>query len=500
MQAYRSLEGRFSRLASIEDAIGILQWDAETMMPEGAGESRADQLATLKGMAHELLTSRETRDLLGEAARDQDPLNEWQRANLREMQRLYLHAAAVPGDLVEANAKAVSRAEMTWRSARRDGDFAQLKPDLAAVLSLQRQIGEAKGDALGLTPYDALLDAYDPGLRRARIDPLFAQLRAELPDLIRQAQAVQAERPPIRPLDGPFPAEVQRRIGEQVMRAVGFDFGCGRLDVSLHPFCGGSTGDVRITTRYDEGSFIGALMAVLHETGHALYEQGRPEGWRRQPVGLARGMTLHESQSLLVEMQAGRTMAFVSYLARVVREAFGGAGPAWDAENLHAICTRVQPGFIRVDADEVTYPAHILIRYDLETMLIDGSLRVDDLPAAFNEGVRDLLGLEVPDDRLGCLQDIHWPGGAWGYFPTYTFGAMAAAQLFDAACRTEPDILPFLGRGDFTPLRTWLRAHVHAKGSLLGTDELLEAATGRPLEAETYRTHLRRRYLEAEAP
>jgi carboxypeptidase Taq len=211
-------------------------------------------------------------------------------------------------------------------------------------------------------------------------------------------------------------------------------------------------------------------------------------------------MTLHESQSLLVEMQAGRTMAFVSYLARVVREAFGGAGPAWDAENLHAICTRVQPGFIRVDADEVTYPAHILIRYDLETMLIDGSLRVDDLPAAFNEGVRDLLGLEVPDDRLGCLQDIHWPGGAWGYFPTYTFGAMAAAQLFDAACRADPDILPCLGRGDFTPLRTWLRAHVHAKGSLLGTDELLEAATGRPLEAETYRTHLRRRYLEAEAP
>jgi carboxypeptidase Taq len=280
MQAYRSLEGRFSRLASIEDAIGILQWDAETMMPEGAGESRADQLATLKGMAHELLTSRETRDLLGEAARDQDPLNEWQRANLREMQRLYLHAAAVPGDLVEANAKAVSRAEMTWRSARRDGDFAQLKPDLAAVLSLQRQIGEAKGVALGLTPYDALLDAYDPGLRRARIDPLFAQLRAELPDLIRQAQAVQAERPPIRPLDGPFPAEVQRRIGEQVMRAVGFDFGCGRLDVSLHPFCGGSTGGMSASPRgmtraaSSEPSWRSSTRPAMRSTSRAVPKGG----------------------------------------------------------------------------------------------------------------------------------------------------------------------------------------------------------------------------------
>jgi carboxypeptidase Taq len=206
-------------------------------------------------------------------------------------------------------------------------------------------------------------------------------------------------------------------------------------------------------------------------------------------------MTLHESQSLLIEMQAGRSREFVTYLAPLLREAFGGTGSAWDAENLHRIYTKVEPGFVRVDADEVTYPAHILVRYEVEKALIENRMPIDDLPEAFNAGVRDVLGLAVPNDRLGCLQDIHWPGGAWGYFPTYTLGAMAAAQLFDAACRAEPDILPSLSTGDFTPLREWLRANVHAKGSLLSTDELLKAATGQPLTAEMYQRHLRRRYL-----
>ena len=495
MDAYRSLEARFARLASIEDALGILQWDAETMMPDGASEGRADQLATLKGLAHEILTASSTGELLDQAAQDQAGLSDWQSANLREMRRLYLHAAAVPADLVEANSRAVSRSEMAWREARRDSDFAKLRPYLREVLSLQRQIGQAKGEALGLSPYDALLDSYDPGLRQARIDPIFAELRSGLSDLIHAARARQEACPPVQELVGPFPTGIQRAIGEQLMRAVGFDFHRGRLDVSLHPFCGGSTGDVRITTRYDESNFFGALMGVLHETGHALYEQGRPEEWRRQPVGLARGMTMHESQSLLVEMQACRTPEFLSYLAPLAREAFGGQGDAWSADNLHRIATRVAPGFIRVDADEVTYPAHILVRYDVEKALILGRISIDDLPEAFNAGIRDLLGLEVPDDRRGCLQDIHWPGGAWGYFPTYTLGAMTAAQLFDAACRAEPDILPCLGQGDFTPLRLWLRANVHAKASLLGTDDLLVAATGRPLGADVYRTHLQRRYL-----
>ena len=495
MQVYHTLEERFARISSIEDSIGILQWDAETMMPQGAADSRSDQLATLKGIAHELLTARATSDLLDGANQDSDSLDDWQRANLREMRRIFLHAAAVPADLVEASSRAVSRAEMVWRDARQNGDFALLLPHLSQVLALQQQIGQAKGQALELSPYDALLDSYDPGLRQATIDPLFSELGAELPGLIEEAQERQKELIAIQPLNGPFPVDDQRRIGEQLMKAVGFDFTRGRLDVSLHPFCGGSTGDVRITTRYSETNFMSALMGVLHETGHALYEQGRPEKWRRQPVGLARGMSMHESQSLLIEMQACRSWEFVSYLASIVQEAFQGEGAAWKPENLHRILTKVEPGFIRVDADEITYPAHILVRYKLEKALIAGDLQIQDLPSAFNEAVKKHLGLTVPNDSLGCLQDIHWPGGAWGYFPTYTLGAMTAAQLFRAACQADADILPGLSKGDFAPLRAWLRANVHAKGSLITTDQLLVAATGRPLSAEVFRTHLRERYL-----
>jgi carboxypeptidase Taq len=495
MQVYHTLEERFARISSIEDSIGILQWDAETMMPQGAADSRSDQLATLKGIAHELLTARATSDLLDGANQDSDSLDDWQRANLREMRRIFLHAAAVPADLVEASSRAVSRAEMVWRDARQNGDFALLLPHLSQVLALQQQIGQAKGQALELSPYDALLDSYDPGLRQATIDPLFSELGAELPGLIEEAQERQKELPAIQPLNGPFPVDDQRRIGEQLMKAVGFDFTRGRLDVSLHPFCGGSTGDVRITTRYSETNVLSALMGVLHETGHALYEQGRPEKWRRQPVGLARGMSMHESQSLLIEMQACRSWEFVSYLASIVQEAFQGEGAAWNAENLHRILTKVEPGFIRVDADEITYPAHILVRYKLEKALIAGDLQIQDLPSAFDEAVKQHLGLTVSNDSLGCLQDIHWPSGAWGYFPTYTLGAMTAAQLFRAACQADADILPGLSKGDFAPLRAWLRANVHAKGSLITTDQLLVAATGRPLTAEVFRTHLRERYL-----
>ncbi|KAB1072769.1 carboxypeptidase M32 [Methylobacterium planeticum] len=494
MQAYRALESRFARLAALQDAAGILGWDAQTLMPEGAAGPRADQLAVLKGLAHDILTGPETVDGLAAAEDEAAGLGPWEGANLREMRRAWIHASAVPRDLVEASSRAVSRAEMTWREARRTADFPLLAPDLAEVLRLQREIGAAKGAVLGLAPYDALLDGYDPGLRRARIDPLFADLRTWLPDLVARARAAQAADASPQALDGPFPVDLQRAIGLVLMEAAGFDFTRGRLDISLHPFCGGATDDVRITTRYDESDVTRALMGVLHETGHALYEQGRPAAFRQQPVGAARGMSLHESQSLIVEMQACRTREFAGYLAPLLARTFGRDGGAWSADNLHRLYTRVEPGFIRVDADEATYPAHILLRYEIETAMIAGDLGVPDLPGAFNDGMRDLLGLTVPDDRVGCLQDIHWPGGAWGYFPTYTLGALAAAQLFRAARADEPDLLPALGRGDFTPLRVWLRRHVHAQGSLLETDELLAAATGAPLGTEAFRAHLEARY------
>jgi carboxypeptidase Taq len=279
-----------------------------------------------------------------------------------------------------------------------------------------------------------------------------------------------------------------------MMGVLGYDFERGRLDVSTHPFCGGGDNDVRITTRYDEADFTRALMGVLHETGHALYEQGRPQAWMNQPVGQARGMSLHESQSLLMEMQACRSREFIAFAAPQMRDAFGGSGPAWEAEALWRHYTRVERGFIRVDADEVTYPAHVILRYRLEKAMIADELPLADLPAAWNDGMQALLGVVPPDDRLGCLQDIHWPSGGWGYFPTYTLGAMTAAQIFDAANRAEPEILPAIGRGDFAPLVGWLRANIHGQGSRWETNELLTRATGRPLDAAVFKAHLRRRY------
>ncbi|WP_043351896.1 carboxypeptidase M32 [Methylobacterium sp. B1] len=494
MTAYQILEQRFARLAALEGAAGILGWDAQTLMPDGAAEARGDQLAILRGLAHGMLTAPEAAEELAAAEQGGD-LEPWAAANLREMRRTQAHATAVPRDLVEASSRAVSRSEMVWREARRDADFARLEPHLAEVLRLQREIGQAKGAALGLDPYDALLDGYDPGMRRATIDPLFADLTGWLPDLIARAREIQASRSAPLPLAGPFDVAVQRDLGLRLMEAVGFDFTRGRLDISLHPFCGGATDDVRITTRYDAADFGRALMGVLHETGHALYEQGRPAAWRNQPVGAARGMSLHESQSLIVEMQACRSRDFFTFLAPLLQAAFGRSGPEWSPENLHALNIRVAPGFIRVDADEATYPAHILLRYRLETAMIAGDLAVRDLPGAFNDGLRDLLGLTVPDDRVGCLQDIHWPSGAFGYFPTYTLGALAAAQLFRAARSAEPALPDRLAQGDFGPLRDWLRTNVHAVGSLLDTDALLTRATGTPLGTEAFRAHLEARYL-----
>jgi carboxypeptidase Taq len=305
----------------------------------------------------------------------------------------------------------------------------------------------------------------------------------------------QAARGEPKALGGPFPIEAQRQLGVEMMRVVGFDFAYGRLDVSLHPFCGGTPDDVRITTRYDEADFAESLMGVLHETGHALYQLGLPERWRHQPVGKPRGMGVHESQSLLVEMQACRGREFLRFAAPAIRRAFGGNGVAWGADNLFAHYTRVEPGTIRVSADEVCYPSHIILRYRLEKALIEGELTVSDLPDAWAEGMRELLGLTPPNHREGCLQDLHWFDGAFGYFPSYTLGAMIAAQLFRSAIEAAPDMLSGIERGDFAPLVGWLREHVHRLGSRYGTPELVERASGSPLDIRHYREHLEQRYL-----
>ena len=496
--AYAALEKRFRRLNLVRDAAAMLQWDMAAMMPNGGADVRGDQLATLKVIIHEQITDPAVGDLLAAADEAADALDPWQRANLREMRRGWIHAAAVPADLVEALSKAVSDCEMRWREARPANDFKGLLPGLRRVLDLTREVGRVKADRLKVSIYDALLDEYEPGGSSAEIDRVFDDLARFLPGFIDDVLAKQARDPAVLPLQGPFPADKQRGLAVELMKRLGFDFEHGRLDTSHHPFCGGVPDDVRLTTRWDENDFLSGLMGVLHETGHALYERGLPKAWRHQPVGEARGMSFHESQSLLVEMQACRSREFIDFLAPLVARTFDGSGPAWHPDNLHRIYTRVERSLIRVDADEVTYPAHVILRYRLEKALIAGDLDLADLPGAWNDGMRELVGVVPPDDRDGCLQDIHWPGGAWGYFPTYTLGAMTAAQLFDAATRSDLSIRPAIAKGEFAPLMTWLRDNVHSKGALLPTRELLIAATGKTLDPDIYKAHLRRRYLDGQ--
>jgi carboxypeptidase Taq len=497
MTAYQQLEVLFRRVGAIEEAIGVLNWDSAVMMPPGGAAARAEQLAVLSLAAHQQLTAAEVDDLLATAESEQAALDEWQQANLREMRRRHTHATALRADLVEAVARISSQCETVWRKARPANDFAAIRPLLEEMLCRQREVAVAKAERLGVKPFEALLDRYEPGGSVAMIDRLFGKLAAFLPGLIEEVIDRQGTAPSPGVSAGPFPLPAQRAAAARLMEAIGFDFAHGRLDTSAHPFSSGTPDDVRITTRYDEGDFSKALMAVLHETGHALYKRNLPQHWRLQPVGAARGMAIHESQSLLLEMQVCRSRAFLQFAAPILREVFDADGPDWEPEALYRRQIRVRRSLIRVDADEVTYPVHVMLRYRLEQAMLAGDLAVRDLPQAWAEGMRELLGIAPHTDRDGCLQDIHWFDGSWGYFPTYTLGAMIAAQMFEAARAAIPDLTRSIAAGDFKPLFAWLRERVHSQGSLRSTAELVAYATGRPLDTDSFEQHLRRRYLDA---
>lgn len=489
-----ALEARFRGLSAVEGAMGVLSWDRLVMMPPGGADAREEQAATLGVIAHEILTAPEVADQLAEAGNE--ALSDWRAANLREMRRRHAHATALPSTLVEALSRAGARCETAWRTARAQSDYTVVREPLAEVLRLTREAAAAKAEALGLAPYAALLDQYEPGGSVERIEALFGELEQALPPILDAVLERQARvGAPVMP-SGPFAIPAQRSLAREIMTTLGFDFDHGRLDETLHPFCGGVPDDVRVTTRFSASGFVSGVMGVIHETGHALYERGLPVEWRGLPVGDARGMVLHESQSLLMEMQACRSPAFLAHLSTLARTAFDGDGAAWEPSNLRRIYTHVERGFIRVEADEVTYPLHVILRTRLERALLSGDLTVADLPAAWSEGMRALLGVVPPDDARGCLQDIHWYDGAIGYFPTYTLGALAAAQLFAAALAADPGIPEAIGQGDFTRLLAWLRPNVHERASSATTDEILTAATGAPLGASAFLGHLKRRYLD----
>lgn len=495
MAAYAELKNRFAQISAIEGASSMLSWDAETFMPKGSAAVRGEQLAALAAVAHEKYTAPDLGDLIAQAKEEQ--LDGWDAANLKEMERVYLHANAVPNDLVHALSKAQSETTHVWQQARPENDFDSFAAKLEPLLVLVRQAADAKAEALGLSAYDAQLDAFDPGMRTAKVDQYFDELGAFLPDFLNEVIEFQSTHRQVTPLDGDTPVAAQEALGRRFMDALGFDFNHGRIDVSAHPFCGGVPGDVRLTTRYDEQAFSTSLYGVLHETGHAMYEIGLPADWRGQPVGVARGMSMHESQSLFLDMQLCRSDAFLAFALPKVREAFGVNSDAWDMENFKRSILQVKRGLIRVDADEVTYPLHVMLRYRIEKALLSGDLSVADLPGYWDDEMEKSIGVRPDCVGNGCMQDIHWSGGALGYFPTYTIGAMTAAQLFQAVQAQLSNWDSEVRSGDFTQIFGWLREHVHSRASSVSMDEIVSDATGSVLDVNVFKQHLRSRYLDA---
>jgi carboxypeptidase Taq len=489
--AYDALASRHARWHRLSHLQSLATWDRMTGMPAGAAGARAAAQGELASLLH-AEQSDVTLDALLASACD-ERLDDDQQRNLAAMRRQRRIATAIPARLVERRNALTAGAMQAWGPAREANDWTAFAPPLRELVALVREEAAHLGDALDLSPYDALLETHEPGLRSQRLDALFAEISEALPRLIGRAIERQRGRPVIEPV-GPFPVATQRALAEQVMRLLGFDFNRGRLDTSVHPFTGGVPEDVRLTTRYVDSDFLPALLATMHETGHACYQQNLPREWLGQPLAGPHSAALHEGQALCFERQLAPRAAFAALLSPWLEKAFG-AQPAFEPINLQHLMTRVRPGRIRIQADELTYPAHIILRVEIERGLIDGTIPVDDLPAAWSDRMQRLLGIDTRGDFAnGPLQDVHWPQGMFGYFPSYLLGAMVAAQCFEAIAVACPDLDTRIGGGDASAMSRWLGTHIWQRGARDDLDATLARATGQPLQARALLKHLEARY------
>jgi carboxypeptidase Taq len=496
--SFTKLDDLGRKLEALGHAQSMLGVDEAVQMPSGGGDKRAEAMSMLAGMYHEMASAPEIAGWIADA-RNED-LNNTQKVALREFERSYINLTCLSSDFVRRQVSARVRSEQLWRELRSTGNWREFLPAFEGIVNLAREEAQLRASVLKLAPYDALIEQYDPGSRVADITPVFNELKTFLKTFIPEALAAQTERRarhPAKSFNAPFPIEKQKSLGETLMKAIGFDFTHGRLDVSHHPFCGGVPSDVRMTTRYATTEFLSSLMGILHETGHGLYEQGLPREWAHWPVGKARGMAAHESQSLFVEMQVARNPAFWEWALPVVREHLGEAAIAgWSLEDFLAHVHRIERGLIRVNADEATYPLHVILRFEIEQQLIAGNLGPRDVPEIWDAKMREYLGLSTIDNpKDGPMQDVHWPSGAFGYFPSYTLGAMMAAQQWAAVERANPNVQDDLRRGRFDAINEWRSKNIWSNASTLSTPDLMREATGETLQAKYFTTHLKRRYL-----
>ncbi len=495
--AYADLARRSKEVALVNSCAAVLGWDQQTYMPRKGATLRGDQLAFLAGLAHgkatdpklgELLAAVEGSSLVADADAPE-------AANVREWRRGFDRATKLPPRLVEELARVTTGAQEAWQEAKGKGHFPTFRPWLEKVVALKRE--EAAAVGYKGHPFDALIDEYEPGATAAELTTMFAGLTAELVPLVK-AIAESPRKPDRTILERDFPVDRQRLFAEGAAAAFGFDFAGGRMDTTAHPFCSGvGPGDCRITTRYNPRFFNEAFFGTLHETGHAIYEQHLPAEHYGTPLGSACSLGVHESQSRLWENQVGRGRAFWDHFLPRAKQAFPAALADVDADAFALAVNDVRPSLIRVEADEATYNLHVAVRFELELDLLSGNLPVSDLPTAWNAKIKSYLGLDVPDDAKGCLQDIHWAFGGLGYFPTYTLGNLLAAQFMAAATAalggTEATAELFR-RGDFAPLREWLTANIHRHGQRFRAADLCRRATGALPGPAAFTSYLKEKY------
>ena len=493
--AYDELIKHLRRTALLKSCANVLGWDEQTYLPPGGGEFRAEQLALLAGMAHERATSPRTGELL-EALSDPAALggpHSPATANVREARRHYHRATRLSRRLVEELSRITTLSQQAWVQARKAQDFQQFRPWLEQVVALKREEAQAVGWGEGV-PYDALLDDFEPGMTAAQVRSVFDPLRERLVEL---AGAIRdsGRQPDDSILTRLYPVDRQREFSLRAATAIGFDFDSGRLDIAAHPFCSGiGPGDCRLTTRYDEHHFPGAFFGTLHEAGHGMYEQGLSREAFGTAMGEPASLGIHESQSRMWENLVGRSRSFWQHFYPQAQEMFPEALGAVSLDAFHAAINDVRSSWIRVEADEVTYNLHIMLRFDLEQPLISGDLKPVDVPGVWNETFQKYFGMTPPNDSLGCLQDVHWSAGLIGYFPTYALGNMYAAQFFDAARTELGDLDAQFSRGEFAPLLGWLRKEIHSRGLQYRAAELVKVVTGRELSSEPLLNHLNTRF------
>jgi len=474
----------------------LLEWDEHTKMPKAGGEYRADQTSYLAGLVHQKQTAPEIGDWLDQLVDSPlaaDP-HSVTGANIRHLKRDYDKKTKLPQALVEQLARACTVGQQVWVEARSADDFRKFQPNLEEIIRLKREEAAALG--FEATPYDPLLDDYEPGESTANVARVLGELRDALVPLV-QAIASSSQRPDASLLARSYPIDAQESFGTAAAKTIGFDFNAGRLDVTAHPFCTGlGPGDVRITTRYDEHAFSDAFFGVLHEAGHGLYDQGLPREHYGLPAGEDVSLGIHESQSRMWENQVGRSRAFWEHFYSQAQAAFPAALGNVEMPAFYGAVNDVRPSLVRVEADEVTYNLHILIRFELEQALIEDRLQVVDLPGAWNEKYEHYLGIKPPSDADGVLQDVHWGAGLFGYFPTYALGNLYAAQFFRQAKQDLDDLEADFRRGEFGRLLNWLRQHIHGFGRRYSPAELVERITGSPLRHDALIDQLTVKYGE----